>query len=132
METVGRRDLIWALAGLCAGALAGASGGRAEAHWNSGALGDWLRSRGAEFFSDLAALRRLGALYLAAHPEERSHARLSRLLIAGDDGTIPARLRSAVARDWSNNHVAVVDGWLLARTEARLCAVLHLQEGTHA
>ncbi len=117
-----------ALAGLCAGALAAASGGRGAARSNSAALGDWLRHRGAEFFSDLAALRRLGALYLAAHPEERSRTRLSRLLIGGDDDSIPARLRSAVARDWSNNQVAVVDGWLLARSEARLCAVLHLEE----
>ncbi len=128
MESVGRRDLIVTLVGLGAGALTGAFGGRGEARSNAGTLSDWLRYRGAEFFSDLGALRRLGALYLAAHPEERSRAGLSRLLIAGDEGTIPARLRSAVARDWSNNHVAVVDGWLLARAEARLCAVLHLEE----
>jgi hypothetical protein len=99
---------------------------------NSGALGDWLRDCGAGFFSDLMALRRLGAIYLVAHPEERSRALLSHLLTAGDHGTIPSRLLSAVARDWSNNHVAVVDGWLLARTEARLCALLHLEEGARA
>jgi hypothetical protein len=54
---------------------------------------------------------------------------LSHLLIDGGDAAIPSRLLRALARDWSNHHVAVVDGWLLARTEALLCAVLHLQEG---
>jgi hypothetical protein len=66
-----------------------------------------------------------------AHPEERSRALLSNLLIAGD-GTIPSRLLRAVARDWSSNDVAVVDGWLLARSEARLCAVLYLEEAARA
>jgi hypothetical protein len=121
--------LILALIGLCAGALACAPGDRAEVGAESGALGDWLRNGSAGFFSDLTALRRLGAIYLAAHPEEGSRTLLSQLLIAGDDGAIPSRLMSAVARDWSANHVAVVDGWLLARTEARLCALLHLEAG---
>jgi hypothetical protein len=67
-----------------------------------------------------------------AHSEERSRALLSHLLIAGHDGAIPSRLLSAVARDWSGNHVVVVDGWLLARAEARLCALLHLEHGARA
>ncbi|MGO9930453.1 MAG: hypothetical protein ACLPV8_01370 [Steroidobacteraceae bacterium] len=125
---VGRRDLILALIGLCAGVFGCASGVRGEVRSNSGALSDWLRCCGPGFFPDLKALRRLGDIYLVAHPKERSRALLSHLLIAGDDGTIPSRLLSAVARDWSSNRVAVVDGWLLARTEARLCAALHLEE----
>ena len=129
---VGRRDLILALIGLWTGALGCASGGQEEVRSNSGALGDWVRNCGAGFFPDLTALRRLGAIYLVAHPEERSRALLSHLLIAADDGTIPSRLLSAIARDWSSNHVVVVDGWLLARTEARLCALLHLEEGARA
>ena len=129
---VGRRDLIFALIGLCTGVLGCASGRQGEVRSNSGALGDWVRDCGAGFFSDLTALRRLGAIYLVAHPVERSRALLSHLLIAGDDGSIPSRLLRAVARDWSSNHVVVVDGWLLARTEARLCAFLHLEEGARA
>jgi hypothetical protein len=132
MGAVGRRDLMVALIGLCAGVLACASGGPGETRSNSGALGDWLRNGGAGFFPDLTTLRRLGAIYLAAHAEERSRALLSQLLIGGDDGTIRSRLLRAIARDWSANNVAVVDGWLLARTEARLCAVLHLEAGTLA
>jgi hypothetical protein len=132
MGAVGRRDLILALIGLCAGVLAGTSGGPGEVRSKSRALGDWLRACGADFFPDLTVLRRLGDIYLLAHPEERSRALLSDLLIAGDDGSIPSQLLSAVARDWSGNHVVVVDGWLLARTEARLCALLHLEGGAPA
>jgi hypothetical protein len=54
---------------------------------------------------------------------------LSQLLIADDGDAIQSQLLSAITRDWSRHHVAVVDGWLLARTEARLCAVLHLESG---
>jgi hypothetical protein len=124
----GRREFIVAFIGLWAGAWAhAAEGGKAGA--DAAALCDWLRNCAACLFPDLTALRRLGAIYLSAHPEERSRALLAHRLIADADGTIPARLLSAVARDWSNNHVAVVDGWLLARSEARLCALLHLEEG---
>jgi hypothetical protein len=129
---VGRRNLILALIGLCTGVLGYASDGRGEVRSSSGALGDWIRDCGAGYFSDLTALRRLGAVYLIAHPEERSRGPLSHLLIAGDEGTIPSRLLRAIARDWSSHHVVVVDGWLLARTEARLCALLHLEKGARA
>jgi hypothetical protein len=132
MGAMSRRDLLLAFIGLCTGTLACTSHSSVPMRLNSEALGEWLREAGAGFFPDLAALRRLGTLYLAAHPEERSGAVLARLLIAGEQGTIPSRLLRAIARDWSSHHVAVVDGWLLARTEARLCAVLHLEEGTHA
>jgi len=131
-QQVNRRELMCALLGFGAGALACAAGGRGHMGPNPGSLGDWLRYCAADFFPDLTALRRLGAIYLVAHPEERSRALLSRLLIGGGDGTIPSRLLSAVARDWSSNHVAVVDGWLLARSEARLCALLHLEETVRA
>jgi hypothetical protein len=87
---------------------------------------------GASFFSDVTALRRLGAMYLVAHPEERSRQLLSRLLIDSGDGAIQLRLLRALAKDWSNHHIAVLDGWLLARTEAWLCAFLHLEEGSLA
>ena len=129
---VGRRNFIRTLLGLCAGTLAGSPGGRAAASPGSGALGDWLRERGPGVFPDLAALRRLGALYLAAHPEEHSRAALSHLLLDADPGTIPSRLLRTLERDWSSHQVTVVDGWLLARTEARLCAALHLEAGASA
>jgi hypothetical protein len=129
---VGRRETILAFAGLCAGVLSGASSGLAAACPDADALSAWLRSEGASVFSDVVALRRLGSLYLDAHPEERSRQRLSGLLIGGRDGPIRERLLRATAQDWANHRVAVVDGWLLARSEARLCALLHLQERVRA
>jgi hypothetical protein len=129
---IARRGLLLALIGLGAGGLARAAAERDKPHLNSRALGEWLRAGGAGILADPVALRRLGALYLDAHPAERSRARLSQLLIGAELGTIPARLRRAVARDWSGHHIAVVDGWLLARTEARLCAALHLEAGGRA
>jgi hypothetical protein len=130
MAMVGRRDLILALIGLGAGASGGALRGRSDLRPEL--LGDWVRDRAADFFADLPALRRLGGIYLRAHPQERSRTRLSHLLIATDNGTIASRLVSAVARDWQYHQVVVVDGWLLARAEARLCALLHLAEGASA
>lgn len=132
IRAVGRRDFMAALFGLGAGALACGLQRCAEVPARSRALGDWVHACGPGFFSDLAALRRLGAIYLAAHPEERSTARLSQLLIGGDHDTIPSRLGSAVARDWASHDVVVVDGWLLARAEARLCAFLHLEQDARA
>jgi hypothetical protein len=54
------------------------------------------------------------------------------LLCDGPLDPIPSRITRALDRDWSNHDVAVVDGWILARTEARLCAVLHLAAGAAA
>jgi hypothetical protein len=129
---VGRRDLLRALFGLSAAVLTCGSGGLGEGCSDSNALGDWLRYHGAGYFSDVAALRQLGGRYLAAHPEERSRQLLSHLLIDADGGAIPSRLMCVISRDWSQHHLAVVDGWLLARSEARLCALLHLHEGARA
>jgi hypothetical protein len=105
--------------------------GRGELGSNSGALGDWVRDSSG-LFPDSTALRRLGALYLAVHPAERSQGLLAQLLIGGDEGTVPSRLFGAVARDWSVHNVVAVDGWVLARTEARLCAFLYLEKGARA
>jgi hypothetical protein len=129
---VDRRSAIVALFGLCAAGLACLSGDRKEVRSCSEVLDDWLRDRAPGLFSDLTALRWLGAVYLVAHPQERSPALLSRLLIADGAGTVPSRLLRAIARDWSDHHVTVVDGWLLARTEARLCAILHLEGSARA
>jgi hypothetical protein len=119
---VARRELLLGLMGLCVGVLAGAA-----AH--SAPLSDWLRAFAPRIFRGLPALHRLGAWYLAAYPQERSRTRLSQLLMPADPGAIHAQLRGAIARDWAGQQVVVVDGWVLARTEARLCALVHLEAG---
>jgi hypothetical protein len=95
-----------------------------EAH-----LEKWLRLFSVDFLGDGAALSHLGAIYLASNPGERNRKRLSRLL--SGDGTNPVGLSliENVARDWLEHDVAVVEGWVLARTEARICAVLHIMDG---
>jgi len=73
-----------------------------------------------------AALARQGATYLAAHPLERDPGLLLRLLVTDGAVPLPAALLAAIARDWRQHDVVVLDGWLLARSEARICALAYL------
>jgi hypothetical protein len=79
-----------------------------------------------------AALARLGALYLGDHPLERDRGHLSRLLAGNADVLTTQGLIAAIARDWRSHDVTVVDGWVLARSEARICAIVHLNGGDPA
>lgn len=91
-------------------------------------LEKWLLHDGVVLLGDIAALRRLGAVYLSLHPQERDRERLSQLLLRSAK---PAGLSllEEIARDWFEHEVIVVQGWVLARTEARICAALHLISG---
>jgi hypothetical protein len=95
-------------------------------------LEHWLRSFGASAIGDGALLRRLGAIYLSRHPQERDMAHLTRTLLGAHAAPEMSGLFESVARDWRTHEVALLDGWLLARTEARVCALLHLIQGTAA
>lgn len=86
-----------------------------------------------------SSLRRLGRHYLADTPDERDPATLlarlslDRLISASGD---PARqggfwravetdaLKARREQEFASGETVIVDGWLLARTEARLCALL--------
>jgi hypothetical protein len=73
----------------------------------------------------------IGARYLRAHPGESAAVRrlAARSLRAGDgcDGDGRRRaLRRACARDFAEGRVVRVDGFVLSRTEARLCAAVLL------
>jgi hypothetical protein len=89
----------------------------------------------ARLFDELEPARRIGRVYLSAHPDEADEPALVRLLEAmpGWDRALeasPARLgelaRSALARDFERGLTVTVDGWILSRTEARLCALVAL------
>ncbi len=123
-RNLGRRDWLRGLAGCFGVLLLPAS--RALRGGPQTALECWLQSHRV---GDHRPLKRLGAAYLAAHPEERDLPRLSKLL-AGD-ATMPIRLRliENIAQDWAENNTCIVDGWVLARSESRLCAALHLMDG---
>jgi hypothetical protein len=80
---------------------------------------------------DLDAARRIGRAYLADHPGEADAAVLTTWLdqALGKPASVPAAraaLRRAVRDDMRGGRSVVVDGWVLALTEARLCALAGL------
>ncbi len=80
--------------------------------------------------ADQSLTRDLGRQYRRAFPEEDSTAALTEILMrstAGEDGSdLPARLQARVQRDFAGGRTLVLDGWVLARTEARQCALFSL------
>ncbi|MFO7286966.1 MAG: hypothetical protein LOD94_05450 [Gammaproteobacteria bacterium] len=73
----------------------------------------------------------VGARYLRAEPTEADLAALEAKLVErlrAARGAIPTRLDEATRADFRRGDVVVVDGWVVSRTEARVCAVAHLLE----
>lgn len=70
----------------------------------------------------------IGERYLLLYPDEASVDALSEAVApAGGDGAAAfAALRGRIHRELRRGEVVRVDGWVLARTEARLCALVHL------
>jgi len=83
-----------------------------------------LRGSGAHAMGDAALLRQLGSEYLALHPQERDMRHLLH--------SLSNSVFESIGRDWRTHDLALLDGWVLARTEARVCALLHLIQGTAA
>jgi hypothetical protein len=129
---LGRRDWLCGLAATyitySLGSLVESSAASSEAP----ELEIWLRQGGADFLGDRTALSQLGAAYLQAYPEERSVRRLSSLLIDAQSSPLELRLLEALSRDWDTHNIVVVEGWVMARAEARVCAVLNLVNGGRA
>jgi soluble lytic murein transglycosylase-like protein len=88
---------------------------------------------GAELFSDPGAAARLGARYLAAlAPSRRRGETIAALALArGVAGMAPrsrrAQIAAAIRRDFAEGAIVTIDGWMLARSEARLCASAYLE-----
>lgn len=122
-----RRVLLALLLGLAAGpALGGAS---------RLALPAWLQ----RLHGDPLAAARLGAAYLAAHPDEAAPGVLLRAIEAAlggpvdpataggvDAAALAARLEAVVRADYRRGDAVSVNGWVLSRTEARLYALAAL------
>jgi hypothetical protein len=70
----------------------------------------------------------LGRAYLRRHPEEASAAGLALALERRLPGGMPPEraLRRACAEDFAAGDTLRLDGWVLARSECRLCALLAL------
>ena len=79
---------------------------------------------------DRATLIAIGTQYLTDHPKERDLATLSSEIGRARSGpwswspVLP--YMDVVAADFALDETVIVDGWLLSRTEARLCAALAL------
>lgn len=82
---------------------------------------------------DIATARYIGRQYLAMVPEEADVDRLIGLLAKGAGGENPMAAsgwRQHIARvrqdEFASSETVLVDGWILARCEARVCALTAL------
>lgn len=80
-----------------------------------------------------ALAARIGTLYLEAVPRERSQQRLAEMVLGVrrpestfDPATMVAHVRARRDRDYLDGDLVAINGWLLTRTEARLCALASL------
>jgi hypothetical protein len=129
--------------------LLGAAASGLSLAWRS--LGSWPFSptqlsgseRLAALLDDEGA-RAVGREYLRAFPAEASREALAarvveqlpggaRALVTASDGRLRELLLSAAAADFGDLRTVELQGWVLARTEARLCALAALRgESSHA
>ena len=72
----------------------------------------------------------IGLRYLSLYPEEADVDRLWTALVGSPaparTDELKMRLAQLRQRDFEDGEIAIVDGWILARTEARACALLAL------
>ena len=88
-----------------------------------------LRRQIEPLFTDIESARAVGRSYVAAFPDiaEGAAGRIHDLLLASRQGRggFPAGLLSVQRRDdFSSGRTVVIDGWVIARCEADLCAAL--------
>ena len=90
----------------------------------------WLR----EWIPDAGAAA-IGERYLRAMPAERSAGQLAQQLFGrslSDEADLPGfkrlmrRVQASRARDFLNDDLVLLEGWAVARTEARLLALVAL------
>lgn len=120
----------WFLGGLMALAVTAAWPNRWR-HYSGESLDSHLLRH---FFPrERAFAARIGVLYLESVPPERSKRRLAEMVLGVgttdppfDIAAMTARVRARRDRDFLDGDLVVIDGWLLTRTEARLCALASL------
>lgn len=87
----------------------------------------------SSFWSDADGARAIGRDYLAQAPEEADPKRLGAFLVEGEgslSSLSPRELRARIGQrrtlEFQRGDTVLVRGWLLSRTEARLCALAAL------
>ncbi len=127
----GRRRLI----GLALAALAGLPASCAAQAVTAGTA----RANGLLDAIDREAAARFGARYLASQPDEARLPDLVAHLAAAirearatgtNGGSRLAALRAWIRREYREADCVELDGWLLSRTEARLCALAALSQAS--
>jgi hypothetical protein len=124
MRNVGRRHLLQGAA-LCAVAMS---------RWPVPRAGDAseqvaaLAASACALFADPEAARMIGALYLRDNCCETDLISLDEWLPAGPGlaHSLPQWFGEQRRLELAGDDVTIVAGWVLARSEARLCALLHL------
>lgn len=97
-----------------------------------------LGMRLADLLTDQRSAAAVGRAYLRSAPHERnphllvqaiaaSRPELRRNLAASDVPRLRAWLSQALREDFEQGRLVEVDGWILAETEARLCALAALR-----
>ena len=83
-----------------------------------------------DLFTDLGPPRAIGHRYLQDFFQERNRAFLRRAITGHKQLHDARQLRALLAQkreqDFRNGDIAIVDGWILSRTEARACALIAL------
>lgn len=78
-------------------------------------------------FSEAGLSRTLGKRYFRTYPKERDYDLLTNLVFGADMPSDAEALRQILASrckiDFSCGNVVTIDGWIMARSEARACAL---------
>lgn len=96
-----------------------------------------LTRLGKIFARDLQSAREVGHIYFREAPQEHNADILTKMIMQSDmdlmqrldvlsEADIIAKLRNLIAEDFAFGNTVQVDGWVLSRTEARLCALCAL------
>ena len=91
----------------------------------SGGMGrDLLHGRLAALFHHQASARTIGRTYLQQHPLETNVHHLLEEIVASpaNDRELMVVLQQRIQKDFVEERVVKLDGWILSVTEARLCA----------
>jgi hypothetical protein len=80
---------------------------------------------------DQKTIADIGSAYLAAFPGEAHRTDLIRPLLKGSSGAhdyarLPKHIDDNIRDDFATGNTVTIRGWILARTEARQCAIYSL------